>query len=248
MTLQENKLKFEVTSFALHIMAMAFMLCDHLWGTVVRGNDWLTCIGRLAFPLYAFMIVEGYFHTKDIKKYVGRLLLFAVISEIPFNLAMGSRILYPIHQNVLWGFFLAIGLIHWNEKVKEKQLWKRILVGISTVCIGYLGGIITFVDFYHAGILMFLAFYFFRGKKWWCYVGQLICLWYINIEMLGGYSYEVDIFGKTHFIARQGFALLALIPIWLYRGKQGYHNKVLQYSYYAFYPLHLLILGALKFL
>ena len=80
MTLQENKLKFEVTSFALHIMAMAFMLCDHLWGTVVRGNDWLTCIGRLAFPLYAFMIVEGYFHTKDIKKYVGRLLLFAVIS------------------------------------------------------------------------------------------------------------------------------------------------------------------------
>ena len=248
MALRENKVKFEVTSFALHIMAMLFMLCDHLWGTVVRGNDWLTCIGRLAFPIYAFMIVEGYFHTKDIKKYVGRLLLFAVISEIPFNLAMGSRILYPIHQNVLWGFLLAIGLIHWNEKAKEKQLWKRILVGIATVCIGYLGGIITFVDFYHAGILMVLSFYFFRGKKWWCYVGQLFCLWYINIEMLGGYSYEVDILGKTHFIARQGFALLALIPIWLYRGKQGYHNKVLQYSYYAFYPLHLLILGALKFL
>ena len=70
---KENKLKFEVTSMLLHIMAMVFMLCDHLWGTIVPGNDWLTCIGRLAFPVFAFMIVEGYFHTKNLKKYVGRL-------------------------------------------------------------------------------------------------------------------------------------------------------------------------------
>ena len=245
---RENKLKLETTSFSLHIMAMIFMLCDHLWGTVVGGNDWLTCIGRLTFPIYAFMIVEGYFHTKSIKKYVCRLLVFAVISEIPFNLAMGSSVFYPIHQNVLWSFLIAIGLIHWNEKVKGKQIWKRILVGIASVCVGYLVGIITFVDYYHAGILMVLTFYFFKSKKWWCYLGQLVCLWYINVEMLGGFSYEVNILGQTHFIARQSFALLALIPIWLYRGKQGYHNKVLQYSYYAFYPLHLLILGILKFL
>ena len=246
--LRENKWKIETTSFSLHIMAMLFMLCDHLWGTVVRGNDWLTCIGRLAFPIYAFMIVEGYFHTKNIKKYVCRLLLFAVLSEIPFNLAMGSRLFYPIHQNVLWSFLMAIGLIHWNERVKGKQIWKRILVAVASVCIGYLVGLITFVDFYHAGILTVLAFYFLRGKKWWCYLAQLVCLWYINVEMLGGFSYEVNLFGQTQFIARQGFALLALIPIWLYRGKQGYHSKALQYGYYAFYPLHLLILGILKFL
>ncbi|MBR5500608.1 MAG: conjugal transfer protein TraX, partial [Clostridia bacterium] len=78
--------------------------------------------------------------------------------------------------------------------------------------------------------------------------GQLVCLYYINFEMLGGFSYQVNIWGQTYFIARQGFALLAVIPIWLYHGKQGYHNKVLQYSYYAFYPLHLLVLGLMKFL
>jgi hypothetical protein len=66
--------------------------------------------------------------------------------------------------------------------------------------------------------------------------------------MLGGLQYEITLFGQTYFFTRQGLALLALIPIWLYRGKQGYHSKALQYGYYAFYPLHLLILGLLKFL
>ena len=244
----KNELKFEITSFTLHIMAMIFMLCDHLWGTIIQGNDWLTCIGRLTFPIYAFMIVEGYFHTKNLKKYVGRLLIFAILSEIPFNLAMGSRLFYPIHQNVLWSFLISIGLIHWNEKAKEKKLWKRILIGFASILIGSIIGIITFVDYYHAGILMVLVFYFFRHKKWWCYLGQFICMWYINCDMLGGLQYEMNILGQTYFISRQGFALLALIPIWLYKGKQGYHSKTLQFIYYAFYPVHLLILGILKFL
>lgn len=244
----KNKLKFETTSFSLHMMGMLFMLCDHLWGTIIPGNDWLTCIGRLTFPIYAFLLVEGYFHTKDLKKYVGRLFLFAIISEIPFNLAMGSSLFFPIHQNVLWSFLISMGLIHWNEKMKEKKLWKRILVGIITICIAYVGGFLTFVDYYHAGILMVLTFYAFRGQKWWCYLGQVLCMGYINFEILGGFSYMVNIFDQTYFIERQGLALLALVPIWLYKGKQGYHSKALQYGYYLFYPLHLLILGLLKFL
>ena len=113
--------KFEISSMVLHIMAMAFMLCDHLWAIVLSDWQFLTCIGRIAFPIFAFMIVEGYFHTKDFKKYVKRLLLFAVVSEIPFNIAMGSRVFYPVHQNVLWTFLIALGLIHWNEKVKENK-------------------------------------------------------------------------------------------------------------------------------
>lgn len=244
-----HRSKIETTSMSLHIMAMAFMLCDHLWGTIIPGNDWLTCVGRIAFPIFAFLIVEGYFHTKNLKKYVGRLLLFAFLSEIPFDLAMGSRLFYPIHQNVLWSFLISIGLIHWNERVRQTgKLWLRLPVGCVSVLLGYVVGLITMVDYYHAGILTVLVFYFFRQKKWWSYAGQLLCLWYINVEMLGGFSYEVQIFGQTRFLMRQGLALLALLPVWLYRGKQGYHSKWLQYVYYGFYPLHLLILGVLKVL
>ena len=226
---------------------MAFMLCDHLWGTVVPGNSWLTCIGRISFPIFAFMIVEGYFHTKSIKKYALRLLVFAVISEIPFNLAIGSRVFYPIHQNVLWSFLISIWLIHLNEKAgATHKLWVRICTGVATALLGSVLGLITMADFYSAGILTVLVFYFFRKRTWWAYLGQFLCLWYINTEMLGGLGYEISIFGNTFFFVQQGFALLALIPIWLYRGKQGYHNRTLQYIYYIFYPLHLLILGLLK--
>ena len=223
-----KKFKLQTTSFSLHIMAMLFMLCDHMWGISLVNHDVFTCIGRLAFPIYAFMLVEGYFHTGNLRKYVMRLLVFAVLSEIPFNLVAGSRWFYPIHQNVLWTFLIALA--------------------IATICIGYIGGIITFVDYNGAGILMVLTFYFFRGKKWWNYLGQLVCMWYINVKMLEGFGYELDLWGNTYFIARQGLALLALLPIWLYGGKQGLHSKKLQYVYYAFYPVHLLVLGIIKFL
>lgn len=243
----EQKTDRGVSSALLHILAMAFMLCDHLWGTVVPGNDWLTCIGRLAFPIFAFLLVEGYFHTKNLKKYILRLLLFAVISELPFNLAIGSRAFYPIHQNVLWTFLISLGLIHWNEHAKKSgNLFKEIVVGLASMLSACIAGILTFVDYSHYGILTVLVFYFLRGRKWWCYFGQLLCLWYINFEMMGGLGYEISLFGKDLFLSQQGFALLALIPIWLYRGKQGHHSKFFQYFCYAFYPAHLLILGLIK--
>lgn len=245
----KKKLRPETTSMSLHLMAMALMLCDHLWGTVIPGNDWLTCIGRIAFPIFAFLLVEGYFHTRNLKKYTFRLLLFAVLSEIPFNLAMGSSILYPVHQNVLWSFLISICLVHWNEKAKNTgKTWLRVLVGLATILIACISGLIAMVDYYHAGILTVLVFYFFRQRKWWSFIAQFVCLWYINIEMLGGFAYEIQIGEQVCCFVRQGFALLALIPIWLYRGRQGYHSKALQWICYAFYPLHLLILGILKLL
>lgn len=242
-----NKLKIETSYMLLHIIAMIFMLFDHLWGTIIPGNNWLTCLGRISFPIFAFLIVEGYFHTKSIKKYVYRLLIFAILSEIPFNLIMGSRIFYPIHQNVLFSFLISIGLICLNEKAKlTNKIWLQLFTGFITIMLGYIVGIISMVDFYHAGILTVLVFYFFRQRKLWSYIGQFFCLLYINTEILGGLVYEINIFGKTYFWAQQGFAILALIPIWLYKGKQGYHNKTIQYFYYLFYPLHLLLLFIIK--
>jgi len=244
-----NPAKFETTSTFLHLLAMACMLCDHLWGTIVPGSDWLTCIGRIAFPIFAFLLVEGYFHTKHLKKYALRLFVFALISEIPFNLAMGSRIFYPVHQNVLWSFLISLGLIHWNEKARAAgKLWKRLTVGTATLLLGFLLGLLTMVDYLHAGILTVLVFYFFRKRTWQNLLAQILCLWYINAEILGGFGYDLSLWGHSFFFSRQSLALLALIPIWLYRGKKGHHSKAFQYFNYAFYPGHLLILGLLKFL
>lgn len=237
----------ETTSMLLHIMAMFFMLCDHLWATIVPGNNWLTCIGRIAFPIFAFLIVEGYFHTKNLKKYVLRLLVFAVLSEIPFDLVAGGSVFYPFHQNVLWTFLIAIGMIHLNERARgtgKRSL--RVLTAVGTVLLGSIAGLITMVDYYHAGVLTVLAFYFFRGRRWWNFLLQFLSLAYINLEMLGGLGYEFSLFGQTVFLQQQGLALLALIPIWLYRGRQGPHSKPLQFLYYSFYPLHLLVLGLIR--
>ena len=245
----EREKKIEISSMTLHILAMVFMLCDHLWATVVPGNDWLTDIGRIAFPMFAFMIVEGYFHTRSLKKYVGRLFVFAIISEIPFNLVMGSSLFYPLHQNVLWTFLIAVFLIWLNELARKKgKLWLRIVTGIGTLCLAFVLGLVTFVDYHYAGVLTVLVFYFFRGRKWWHFVGQAVCLYYINVEILSGFYYEVDVFGHTVTIVRQAFALFALLPIWLYRGKQGPYNKVIKNVYYWFYPVHLLVLGLIRML
>ena len=238
--------RWQTTSFSLHLLAMLFMLCDHMWATVIPGNDWLTCVGRLALPIFAFMIAEGYFHTKNFKKYMLRLLLFAVIAEIPFNLVAGGRVFYPIHQNTLWTFLIALLMIHWNEQVKEQAEWKRLLVALASLVLGGFTGLITMVDYYHAGVLTVLVFYFFRSRRWWCYVGQVLCLWYINAEMLGGFGYELSLFGQPVFLARQSLALLALPFIWLYRGRKGHSSKVFQYFCYGFYPAHMLVLALLQ--
>lgn len=247
--MKHRALKFETTSMSLHLLAMACMLCDHLWATVIPGNEWLTCIGRLTFPIFAFLLVEGYFHTHDLKKYALRLLLWALISEIPFDLVMGSTVFYPMHQNVLWTLLISLLLIHINEKARATgKLPLRVLAGVGTVALGLPLGLVTMVDYHFAGIWMVLVFYFFRGRKWWNVLGQFLLLAYINLEIIGGYSYEIHLFDTTFYLVQQGLALLALIPIWLYRGKQGPHSKALQNTYYAFYPIHLLILGLIQML
>ena len=238
-----EKRKFGISSSTLHILAMVFMLCDHAWATVFSGNQWLNSIGRLAYPIFAFLLVEGYFHTRDLKKYVLRMLLFALISEIPFNLMMAGTLIYPFDQNVIWTMLWGILFIWMNERVKKTGvMWKRILAGIGIALLALLAGPVTFVDYGGVGILIILMFYYLRGKKWWCLLGQVVIMYYLNVVVLKGMEVPVELFGREFFISQQGLALFSLIPIWLYNGTKGIRSKTFQYCCYAFYPEHMVIL------
>ena len=111
---------------------------------------------------------------------------------------------------------------------------------------GYLLGFLAMTDYYGAGGLTVLVFYFFRGRKWWCLAGQLAALYWLNVEVLGGLYYEISVFGTTIHLVQQGLALLALIPIWLYRGAQGCHSRSFRMLCYGFYPVHMLLLHLIR--
>ena len=234
---------FDLSAAALHIIAMTFMLMDHLWATLLPAQEWLTCVGRLAFPIFAFMTVEGYFHTHDLRKYLRRMLVFALLSEIPFDLMYGGTWFYPVHQNVIWTLLLGLLGIHLMEQARKKQkLALYVLTVALVVTFGAVLGTLGMVDYYGAGVLTMFVFYLFRGRKWWCFLGQLLALYWVNVELLSGLMYPVHIFGTEIELCQQGLALLALIPIWIYRGRQGYHSRPFQYACYAFYPVHMLVI------
>lgn len=234
-----------VNSTLLHILAMAFMLCDHMWATVISGNMWMTNIGRIAFPIFAFMLVEGFFHTKNIKKYIIRLLIAAIISEIPFNLMMAASISDIFAQNVIWSFLISLLCMYFTESIRRKNKYLYIPCGALIFGIGTLLGVITFVDYYGYGILMVAVFYFFKGTKWWQMLLQAAGLFYINAVMIGGMYIDVSFFGKVFSVPQQSFALFALIPIFLYSGKKGPGGKGFQLFCYLFYPVHILVLSIL---
>lgn len=244
--------KWGLDSFALHILAMALMLCDHLWATFCPNLDILGYLGRIAFPIFAFLLAEGFFRTADHKKYLLRLVIAAAVAELPFNLLVGHGLFYPIHQNVLWTFVLAMAMMLLLEKCRSKKLLLRALLQALTVLGFYLLGFITFVDYYGYGILTVALLYFTRARaprKWYgkllVMALQALALYWINGPMIKGLVLELTLFGRTVEIWKQSLAVLALLPIWLYNGKQGPHGKAVRWLYYGFYPLHAAILGAL---
>jgi len=242
---QKKGIRF-INSFWLHLLAMALMLCDHMWGTIMRGNDWMTTIGRLAFPIFAFLLVEGFFHTKNLKKYELRLLIGAVLSEIPFNLMLGGYWLDPFEQNVMWTFLIAIICMQITEKLKKKNEIIGTVAGVLIFGIGAMLGFVTFVDYFGYGVIMVAVFYFFRGNQWWKMVLQAAGLILINCVWYKGLIIDISLFGQVFEMKRQGFAVLALLPIWLYNGEKGPGGKAYQYFCYLFYPVHILILSLIS--
>ena len=239
--------KTDISSAGLHVLAIGFMLCDHLWAALFPAQEWLTCIGRLAFPLFAFMAAEGCARTRDLRRYMLRMLCWAVLSEVPFNLMISGSAFYPYHQNVLWTFLLSLLLIALIEKCRARfKPVPAAVLSVGLAAVGFILGFAAMADYYGAGVLTVLTFYFFRGKNWKERLLQLVCLYILNVELLGGYCYELRLLGYTVEIAQQGLALLSLLPIWLYRGRQGLHSKAFQYFCYAFYPVHMLLLAAAR--
>ncbi len=241
------KHRFELTSFSLHILGMIFMLCDHLWATVIPGHQWLTWLGRLAFPTFAFLIVEGYFHTRNFKRYLRRILIFALLAEIPFNLMYTASWIFPFHQNVLWTFLIALLCMKSIDTLRARfKPWIALPLAVLPAVVFPFLATLAMTDYYGYGVLTVLVFYLFRGNRWYHRLGQFAGLLYINWFLISGLNLPVNLFGRHLEIPQQGFAILALIPIWLYSGRQGPHNKFIRYCFYAFYPVHLLILGLLS--
>lgn len=264
-----NKKMFDLSSSTLHILAMLLMLCDHLCMTVLGQYMVLHYIGRIAFPIFAFMIVEGFYHTHDMKKYLLRMLAFVLLSEIPFDLMCGGVWFFGTQQNVLWTYMIAIFMILLAEQPKKikRPVLKYIVFAITAlfaVLLGFLLGTLTMVDYFGGGVVMVLVFYFFRGDRilsfevaysklwmstavrWANRVLQAVLVWQVCCEMLGGLCVNIDLFGKTYEVVVESFGILAMIPIWLYGGRKGIASKAFKYVCYAFYPVHIAILVILQ--
>ena len=234
-----------LTANMLRTIAVIFMLSDHIWATALSFGDWMTYIGRMAFPIFAFQIAEGFVHTSNFKKYALRLLGFAVITEIPFNLFYSSRWFNPYHQNVLFTLLLGLLAIKVIDGLKKDRSLKNIALSVLLLGLILLASVVGFVDYNHYGVLTVIMFYLMRDFPF-AWLGQLIGMILINIVIFEGLVFPVEIFGKTFEVPSQGFAVFALIPIWLYGNRKGKSSKILQYGFYAFYPLHMLVLFLIK--
>ncbi len=242
---EKTSLRF-ISSDLLKILAVIFMLSDHVWATVMTLPDYLTYIGRVAFPIFAFLIVEGFVHTKNVRKYMLRLLAFAFVSEIPFNLFYSSRLFNPFHQNVIFTLLFGLCAISLIARMKKHRTFKNIFLS-SLLLLGVaLLSFITFPDYGFYGMLMVVLFYVLRDFPF-AFLAQLCAMVLINIVLFEGQVFMFEVFSHHVEIPIQGFAVLSLIPIWFYSGKKTNKSKVLQYGFYAFYPLHMLALYFIRY-
>ena len=233
-----------LSASGLKVIAMVCMFLDHAWATIVPGNLWMTMVGRLAFPIFAFQIAEGFFKTSDRRSYRRRLLIFALITELPFNLVTGGGWLYPFHQNVLFTFWLALLILERVEGAREKGRGQWIAALALWGVVGFVVGTLLMVDYYGYGILMILLFYVTRNIPWGRLV-QFAGMYYINFEMMKGQFIPIELGGRQLELPIQGLAVLALILIWLYNGEKGRYSARIKPLTYWFYPVHLLVLGVL---
>ncbi len=238
------------SAYMLKWIAAITMLIDHTARILLKGYvnereayltgkeyaylgtlyDWMRHIGRMAFPLFAFLLVEGFFHTRDRKKYGIRLLAAALISEVPFDLAMYGSVCSWLRQNVL--FTLLLGLIFmqisewlavWGEKAHWKggegiPDWMALLLRLLTFAAGGMLAYACRLDYTYKGIALIAVFYFFYQ--------------YRSSAAVAGFC----------VFAWNPWSLPAFLLIPFYNGRRGGRGRK---WFYLFYPAHLLALYGL---
>lgn len=245
-----------ISSAILKNIAVVTMLIDHIGAVIVirlliqnglyeamgsqeTYNAWMgqyggmygiymamRVIGRFAFPIYCFLLVEGFQKTHDVKKYLGRMFLFALISEVPFDLALSGKAWYIEYQNVFFTLFLGLlvitGLHLVEQRLAGTETWRKLVrVGLDAVIIvaGCALALILRTDYNFKGVMAIVVLYLFRNrKKAQVWAGVIVFLLMDGLEMI---------------------AALSFILIWFYNGTRGKQNK---YFFYFFYPIHLLLL------
>lgn len=232
------------------------MTFDHARILVFNTSEfgWMEPIGRLAFPIFAFQIVMGYRKTHDLKKYILRLLVFAVISEIPYKwmlwLGSGDLKLTLSYWNVYWTFILGIIVLQLLKNNQIKAIYKGVI--IAAICVLFS---IVYVDYSIYGIGIMIAYYYLfpfkdvemkdRATKSIYLAVILACLAIIFIAFI---NIRSNAFAPIDILVNYGIFTFAgsVIPF-LSNGKKGVSNKFVKWMFYIYYPLHITILCLINF-
>lgn len=219
-------------------IAAALMLTDHVGAILLPEVLALRCVGRLAFPIFAFFIAEGYAHTRDFGRYFRRLAILAVVSEIPFNLENGA-VFDLTRQNVLFTFCLALLTLRGLEALGRERGFGRWAGCGLVLAAGFAAGELLRTDYGGWGVVTVALLYLCRSGK---YAKLWLLLAMAAVNGLGMGSLTMTVFGGE--IPIQIFAVAALPVIWLYNGQAG--PKGLRRTFYVFYPAHLLVLEGIR--
>ncbi len=185
-------------------------------------------IGRPSFLLYSFLLVEGFIHTRSRKRYALQMFLFALISEIPFDLAVGNHWFDLSYQNVFFEFLIGLAVLAGMEQagIRGKTPLAVESGKILSIASGCVAAVLIQCDYDYIGIIIIAAFYEFHKSR---------SERSLAAAVLGG----LETLGLNY-----GAGALAAIPVWFYNGKRG--NQRFKYLFYWFYPVHLTVLVLIR--